>query len=153
MLSIACLACLGPALPRGPVVPARALHRDLPRPRPVPPSVPVHSQEGRSGPGLVAPSSLIDKPSWVGENWLYLAWGSPLKTLPTSLQRATAASRSQPSYTVHFHLLQQLVSHEVTQHQVRLAVCQSWVPPGPPVRSQNASAISLRPAVPPGTHH
>lgn len=34
------------------------------------------------------------------------------------LQRATVASRSQPSYTVHLHLLQQLVSHEVTQHQV-----------------------------------
>lgn len=32
-------------------------------------------------------------------------------------RRATVASRSQPSYTVHFHLLQQLVSHEVTQHQ------------------------------------
>ncbi|XP_023366845.1 protein unc-13 homolog D isoform X2 [Otolemur garnettii] len=32
-------------------------------------------------------------------------------------RRATAASRSQPSYTVHLHLLQQLVSHEVTQHQ------------------------------------
>lgn len=31
------------------------------------------------------------------------------------------ASRSQPSYTVHFHLLQQLVSHEVTQHQVWLS--------------------------------
>ncbi|XP_063097940.1 protein unc-13 homolog D isoform X3 [Cavia porcellus] len=33
-------------------------------------------------------------------------------------RRATAASRSQPSYTVHLHLLQQLVSHEVTQHKV-----------------------------------
>ncbi|XP_069849089.1 protein unc-13 homolog D isoform X5 [Dipodomys merriami] len=32
-------------------------------------------------------------------------------------KRATVASRSQPSYTVHLHLLQQLVSHEVTQHQ------------------------------------
>ncbi|XP_047403423.1 protein unc-13 homolog D isoform X1 [Sciurus carolinensis] len=32
-------------------------------------------------------------------------------------RRATAVSRSQPSYTVHRHLLQQLVSHEVTQHQ------------------------------------
>uniref|UniRef100_A0A8C5KUJ7 Protein unc-13 homolog D n=1 Tax=Jaculus jaculus TaxID=51337 RepID=A0A8C5KUJ7_JACJA len=32
-------------------------------------------------------------------------------------RRATVASRSQPSYTVHLHLLQQLVSHEVTQHQ------------------------------------
>ncbi|XP_052611819.1 protein unc-13 homolog D isoform X2 [Peromyscus californicus insignis] len=38
-------------------------------------------------------------------------------------RRATAASRSQPSYTVHFHLLQQLVSHEVTQHQ---AGSTSW---------------------------
>lgn len=36
-------------------------------------------------------------------------------------RRATVASRSQPSYTVHFHLLQQLVSHEVTQHQVWLS--------------------------------
>uniref|UniRef100_A0A6I8MXD4 Unc-13 homolog D n=1 Tax=Ornithorhynchus anatinus TaxID=9258 RepID=A0A6I8MXD4_ORNAN len=32
-------------------------------------------------------------------------------------RRATALSRSQPSYTVHRWLLQQLVSHEVTQHQ------------------------------------
>ncbi|XP_031210680.1 protein unc-13 homolog D isoform X5 [Mastomys coucha] len=38
-------------------------------------------------------------------------------------RRATVASRSQPSYTVHFHLLQQLVSHEVTQHQ---AGSTSW---------------------------
>lgn len=38
-------------------------------------------------------------------------------------RRATAASRSQPSYTVHRHLLQQLVSHEVTQHQ---AGSTSW---------------------------
>ncbi|XP_058904013.1 protein unc-13 homolog D isoform X1 [Kogia breviceps] len=38
-------------------------------------------------------------------------------------RRATAASRSQPSYTVHLHLLQQLVSHEVTQHQ---AGSTSW---------------------------
>ncbi|XP_036052891.1 protein unc-13 homolog D isoform X2 [Onychomys torridus] len=38
-------------------------------------------------------------------------------------RRATVASRSQPSYTVHFHLLQQLVSHEVTQHQAGSA---SW---------------------------
>ncbi|XP_076791570.1 protein unc-13 homolog D isoform X2 [Arvicanthis niloticus] len=38
-------------------------------------------------------------------------------------RRATMASRSQPSYTVHFHLLQQLVSHEVTQHQ---AGSTSW---------------------------
>ncbi|XP_005407531.1 PREDICTED: protein unc-13 homolog D isoform X2 [Chinchilla lanigera] len=33
-------------------------------------------------------------------------------------RRATVASRSQPSYTVHLHLLQQLVSHEVTLHKV-----------------------------------
>uniref|UniRef100_A0A2K6SNA3 Unc-13 homolog D n=1 Tax=Saimiri boliviensis boliviensis TaxID=39432 RepID=A0A2K6SNA3_SAIBB len=38
-------------------------------------------------------------------------------------RRATLASRSQPSYTVHLHLLQQLVSHEVTQHQ---AGSTSW---------------------------
>uniref|UniRef100_A0A4W2C338 Unc-13 homolog D n=1 Tax=Bos indicus x Bos taurus TaxID=30522 RepID=A0A4W2C338_BOBOX len=38
-------------------------------------------------------------------------------------RRATKASRSQPSYTVHLHLLQQLVSHEVTQHQ---AGSTSW---------------------------
>uniref|UniRef100_A0A8D0RVS7 Unc-13 homolog D n=1 Tax=Sus scrofa TaxID=9823 RepID=A0A8D0RVS7_PIG len=38
-------------------------------------------------------------------------------------RRATVASRSQPSYTVHLHLLQQLVSHEVTQHQ---AGSTSW---------------------------
>ncbi|XP_066091266.1 protein unc-13 homolog D isoform X1 [Saccopteryx bilineata] len=38
-------------------------------------------------------------------------------------RRATAASRTQPSYTVHLHLLQQFVSHEVTQHQ---AGSTSW---------------------------
>ncbi|PNI32215.1 UNC13D isoform 4 [Pan troglodytes] len=38
-------------------------------------------------------------------------------------RRATSASRSQPSYTVHLHLLQQLVSHEVTQHE---AGSTSW---------------------------
>ncbi|XP_073654355.1 protein unc-13 homolog D isoform X3 [Tursiops truncatus] len=38
-------------------------------------------------------------------------------------RRATMASRSQPSYRVHLHLLQQLVSHEVTQHQ---AGSTSW---------------------------
>ncbi|XP_036921257.1 protein unc-13 homolog D isoform X1 [Sturnira hondurensis] len=38
-------------------------------------------------------------------------------------RRATAASRAQPSYTVHLHLLQQLVSHEATQHQ---AGSTSW---------------------------
>ncbi|XP_055448023.1 protein unc-13 homolog D [Psammomys obesus] len=38
-------------------------------------------------------------------------------------RRATVASRSQPNYTVHFHLLQQLVSHEVTQHQ---AASTAW---------------------------
>ncbi|KAK1330818.1 hypothetical protein QTO34_008756 [Cnephaeus nilssonii] len=38
-------------------------------------------------------------------------------------RRATAASRSQPSCTVHLHLLQQLVAHEVTQHQ---AGSTSW---------------------------
>ncbi|XP_027626583.1 LOW QUALITY PROTEIN: protein unc-13 homolog D [Tupaia chinensis] len=38
-------------------------------------------------------------------------------------RRATTASRTQPTYTVHLHLLQQLVSHEVTQHQ---AGSTSW---------------------------
>ncbi|XP_022445285.1 protein unc-13 homolog D isoform X4 [Delphinapterus leucas] len=38
-------------------------------------------------------------------------------------RRDTVASRSQPSYTVHLRLLQQLVSHEVTQHQ---AGSTSW---------------------------
>ncbi|XP_075415568.1 protein unc-13 homolog D [Tenrec ecaudatus] len=38
-------------------------------------------------------------------------------------RRATRASRSQPSYRVHLHLLQQLVSHEVTKHQ---AGSTSW---------------------------
>ncbi|XP_010086469.1 PREDICTED: protein unc-13 homolog D, partial [Pterocles gutturalis] len=31
--------------------------------------------------------------------------------------QATTCSRTQPSYTVHRHLLQQLVSHEILQHQ------------------------------------
>lgn len=39
------------------------------------------------------------------------------------------ASRSQPSYTVHLHLLQQLVSHEVTRHQVLPS--WGWVGPRP----------------------
>ncbi|XP_058532680.1 protein unc-13 homolog D isoform X1 [Ochotona princeps] len=38
-------------------------------------------------------------------------------------RRATAASRSRPSYVVHRHLLQQLVSHEVTKYQ---AGSTSW---------------------------
>ncbi|XP_072501830.1 protein unc-13 homolog D isoform X5 [Notamacropus eugenii] len=38
-------------------------------------------------------------------------------------RRATTTSRTHPSYTVHRHLLQQLVSHEVTQHQ---AGSTSW---------------------------
>lgn len=119
VLITARLAYSGPALPRGPVVPARALHRDLPRPRPVSPPVPIHSQEGRAR-------------AWAGGSVIFvafLAWeeltvpgtGPSDITLPTSMQRATVASRSQPSYTVHFHLLQQLVSHEVTQHQVWLS--------------------------------
>ncbi|KFP01394.1 Protein unc-13 D, partial [Calypte anna] len=33
------------------------------------------------------------------------------------LPRATTCSRTQPSYTVHRHLLQQLVSYEILQHQ------------------------------------
>lgn len=36
----------------------------------------------------------------------------------SSFQRATTSSRTQPSYTVHRHLLQQLVSYEILQHQV-----------------------------------
>ncbi|NWI97415.1 UN13D protein, partial [Pitta sordida] len=32
-------------------------------------------------------------------------------------KRATTSSRTQPSYTVHRHLLQQLVSYEILQHQ------------------------------------
>lgn len=55
-----------------------------------------------------------------GVHW---AWGPLLTAAPAPLQRATMASRSQPSYRVHLHLLQQLVSHEVTQHQV-------YCPPG-----------------------
>lgn len=49
----------GPSLPGGSVVPSGALHRDLPRPWPVPPPVPAHPQAGRSGTtarGLLAPS-------------------------------------------------------------------------------------------------
>ncbi|XP_010001024.1 PREDICTED: protein unc-13 homolog D [Chaetura pelagica] len=40
-----------------------------------------------------------------------------------SPQRATTCSRTQPSYTVHRHLLQQLVSYEILQHQ---AGSTSW---------------------------
>ncbi|XP_077183900.1 protein unc-13 homolog D isoform X3 [Paroedura picta] len=38
-------------------------------------------------------------------------------------KRATSASKTQPSYTVHRHLLQQLVSYEILQHQ---AGSTSW---------------------------
>ncbi|XP_075846226.1 protein unc-13 homolog D isoform X1 [Microtus pennsylvanicus] len=44
-------------------------------------------------------------------------------------RRATVASRSQPSYTVHFHLLQQLVSYEVTQHQAGSAFWDASLSP------------------------
>ncbi|XP_025946178.1 protein unc-13 homolog D isoform X2 [Apteryx rowi] len=37
--------------------------------------------------------------------------------LPLSTERTTMSSRTQPSYTVHRHLLQQLVSYEILQHQ------------------------------------
>lgn len=79
------------------------------------------------------------------------AWGPPLAVMPAPLQRATAASRSQPSYTVHLHLLQQLVSHEVTQHQVLPS--QRRVVRGPPAGSQHPSTCPLRRAVPPGMGH
>uniref|UniRef100_A0A8C0BJR8 Unc-13 homolog D n=1 Tax=Buteo japonicus TaxID=224669 RepID=A0A8C0BJR8_9AVES len=40
-----------------------------------------------------------------------------LQFLLTHKKRATTNSRTQPSYTVHRHLLQQLVSYEILQHQ------------------------------------
>ncbi|CAM9695887.1 unnamed protein product [Bubo scandiacus] len=40
-----------------------------------------------------------------------------LQFLLTHKKRATMSSRTQPSYTVHRHLLQQLVSYEILQHQ------------------------------------
>ncbi|XP_009474916.1 PREDICTED: protein unc-13 homolog D [Nipponia nippon] len=40
-----------------------------------------------------------------------------LQCLLTHKKRATMSSRTQPSYTVHRHLLQQLVSYEILQHQ------------------------------------
>ncbi|XP_030317630.1 protein unc-13 homolog D isoform X1 [Calypte anna] len=40
-----------------------------------------------------------------------------LQFLLTHKKRATTCSRTQPSYTVHRHLLQQLVSYEILQHQ------------------------------------
>uniref|UniRef100_A0A8B9T663 Unc-13 homolog D n=1 Tax=Anas platyrhynchos TaxID=8839 RepID=A0A8B9T663_ANAPL len=40
-----------------------------------------------------------------------------LQFLLTHKRRATTSSRTQPSYTVHRHLLQQLVSYEILQHQ------------------------------------
>uniref|UniRef100_A0A8D2N9X0 Unc-13 homolog D n=1 Tax=Zonotrichia albicollis TaxID=44394 RepID=A0A8D2N9X0_ZONAL len=46
-----------------------------------------------------------------------------LQFLLTHKKRATTSSRTQPSYTVHRHLLQQLVSHEILQHQ---AGSTSW---------------------------
>uniref|UniRef100_A0A8C5U487 Unc-13 homolog D n=1 Tax=Malurus cyaneus samueli TaxID=2593467 RepID=A0A8C5U487_9PASS len=46
-----------------------------------------------------------------------------LQFLLTHKKRATTCSRTQPSYTVHRHLLQQLVSYEILQHQ---AGSTSW---------------------------
>ncbi|XP_017598680.1 PREDICTED: protein unc-13 homolog D [Corvus brachyrhynchos] len=46
-----------------------------------------------------------------------------LQFLLTHKKRATTSSRTQPSYTVHRHLLQQLVSYEILQHQ---AGSTSW---------------------------
>ncbi|XP_062362516.1 protein unc-13 homolog D isoform X5 [Cinclus cinclus] len=46
-----------------------------------------------------------------------------LQFLLTHKKRATTSSRTQPSYTIHRHLLQQLVSHEILQHQ---AGSTSW---------------------------
>ncbi|NXY77599.1 UN13D protein, partial [Glareola pratincola] len=40
-----------------------------------------------------------------------------LQFLLTHKKRATTSSRTQPSYTVHRHLLQQLVSYEILQHK------------------------------------
>ncbi|XP_030898058.1 protein unc-13 homolog D isoform X5 [Melopsittacus undulatus] len=40
-----------------------------------------------------------------------------LQFLLTHKKRATTSSRTQPSYIVHRHLLQQLVSYEILQHQ------------------------------------
>lgn len=68
---------------------------------------------------------------WVGG--LAAPGVGPCLLTEASLQRATSASRSQPSYTVHLHLLQQLVSHEVTQHQVLPS--QDWAQPELPFRS------------------
>lgn len=50
-------------------------------------------------------------PMCSGELWLFLL-------CLVFFQRATTSSRTQPSYTVHRHLLQQLVSYEILQHQV-----------------------------------
>ncbi|XP_010022050.1 PREDICTED: protein unc-13 homolog D [Nestor notabilis] len=47
-----------------------------------------------------------------GQCWLWL-----LLLCLVFFQRATTSSRTQPSYTVHHHLLQQLVSYEILQHQ------------------------------------
>lgn len=71
-----------------------------------------------------------------GSDGLHRVRGAPLTAALALLQRATEASRSQPSYTVHLHLLQQLVSHEVTQHQVLLAPLRlAGQGPGLPARS------------------
>lgn len=110
----------GSALPGGSVVPSGAAHGDPPRPGPVPPPVPAHPQAGRPGPRTRGPPAVclgqVDGPCW--------GWGRLLTAMLALSQRATVASRSQPSYSVHLHLLQQLVSHEVTQHQVLAS--QGW---------------------------
>lgn len=70
-------------------------------------------QTGLSGPmlfGFLCPHSDC-VPACSGKLWLLLL-------CLVSFQRATTSSRTQPSYTVHRHLLQQLVSYEILQHQV-----------------------------------
>ncbi|XP_067403881.1 protein unc-13 homolog D [Emydura macquarii macquarii] len=46
-----------------------------------------------------------------------------LQFLLTHKKRSTSSSKTQPSYTVHRHLLQQMVSYEILQHQ---AESTSW---------------------------
>lgn len=72
---------------------------------------------GVSNPTLFAslcPQLCSQLSSCLGRGWLLLTCFACL----VSFQRATICSRTQPSYTVHRHLLQQLVSHEILQHQV-----------------------------------
>lgn len=95
--------------------------------KPARPSPELHASMGGFAPGAPAPlGSASNRALWPHGFWIPLSDCIPvcsgklwlLLLCLFSFQRATTSSRTQPSYTVHRHLLQQLVSYEILQHQV-----------------------------------